>query len=139
MQPRALITAAVVVLLAAAIAGAGICLRHASAPRIVALTFAPDGTELRVVQSHTVGIEFRTEVYYRRPNGPWGWFYYDEDDWYWGQGRAEVDTEAKRISLYRGECLTATFDWESERYRLVRPNCAYRECIGAQFSKSPPL
>jgi hypothetical protein len=52
-----------------------------------------------------------TEVFYRRPGRPWGRFFYDADDDYWGLGRTEVDTEAKRFSVYRDELLTITFDW----------------------------
>lgn len=113
---------------------------HIRPPRVVARAFAPDGTELRVVQTCNWSAEpFTTAVYYRRSGGAWGWFYYDHQDLYWHRGRAEVDPQSKRISVFRGRRVVVTFDWESERFRLLREGCQPREYVGAQEWTSPPL
>ena len=68
----------------------------------------------------------------RKPGGQWGWFYYDHEDWYWGHGRSEVDTTEKRINIYRNGRVTVTFEWESERFRLLRTDFPQRTLTGAQ-------
>jgi hypothetical protein len=75
---------------------------------------------------------FTTSCYYRKPGRRWGWFYYDHEDWYWGHGRTEVDTVAKRISVFRGGHVTVTFDWEPERFRLLRTDFPQREFTAPQ-------
>jgi hypothetical protein len=106
---------------------------HIDGPRVVARAVAPEGTEFCVVQTCNWDLEFfTTSCYYRKPGAQWGWFYYDHEDWYWGYARAEVDTLAKRISIYRGGSVTVTFDWESERFRLLRTDFPQREFTGAQ-------
>jgi hypothetical protein len=108
-------------------------IRHINGPRVVARAVAPDGTEFCVVQTcNWNGEPFTTSCYYRKPGGNWGWFYYDHEDWYWGRGRTEVDPVAKRIAIYRDGRVTVTFDWESERFRLLRTDFPQREFIGAQ-------
>ena len=115
------------------IAAVGLCLWHINGPRIVARAVAPDGTEFCVVQTCNWDLEFfTTSCYYRKPGGEWGWFYYDHEDWYWGRGRAVVDAAAKNIRVYRGGRVTVTFDWESERFRLLRTDFPQREFTGAQ-------
>lgn len=124
----------------ASIAMLGLFLWHIRKPRIVARAVTPDGVELRVIQGCNWDPEgFYTSVYYRKPGSPWGWFYYDHQDIYWGSGRAEVNPQAKRITIYRAGRVTATFDWETERFVLLRQDCAPRESIGAQGCASPPL
>ncbi len=125
-----IIVASIGVVLAAA---AVLFVRHIDDPRVVARAVAPDGTEFCVVQTCNWDFEFfTTSCYYRKAGGQWGWFYYDHQDWYWGRGRAEVDTVANRISIYRGGRLTVTFDWESERFRLLRDGFPRRDFTGAQ-------
>jgi hypothetical protein len=115
------------------IAVAALSIWHINGPRVVARTVAPDGTEFCVVQTCNWDLEFfTTSCYYRKPGGQWGWFYYDHQDWYWGRGRAEVDSVAKRISIYRNQRVTVTFEWESERFRLLRSDFPQRELIKAQ-------
>jgi hypothetical protein len=111
MSRRLILICPATLLLDAGAVGAFAFLRHVCTPHVVTRGFAPDGTELRVVQRWDGGWEFVTEVFYRRPGRPWGRFFYDADDDYWGLGRTEVDTEAKRFSVYRDELLTITFDW----------------------------
>ena len=115
---------------------------HVRNPRTVVAAVAPNGMVLRVVQTCNWSAEpFTTAVYYHRPDGErWGWFYYDHQDDYWGAGHAEIDAPQKRIRVYRGQRLTATFAWESERFVLLREGCAPRESIGAQeWVSSPPF
>lgn len=113
---------------------------HISKPRIVAAATAPDRTELRVVQTCNWDPEgFTTAVYYLRPGKTWGWFDHDHQDDYWGHGKAEVDMASKRIKIFRGKHLTATFEWETERFWLLREGM--RQPIissGAQAWASPP-
>ncbi len=112
-------------------------LKHISVPRIVASAIAPDGTELRVVQTCNWSLEpFTTEVYYRKPGGQLGWFYYDHEDLYWGSGAAELDLAAKRINIKRGGNITATFAWDTETFELRRLN---RTMVGAQDWQAPPV
>jgi hypothetical protein len=107
--------------------------RHIDGPRVVARAVAPDGTEFCVVQKCNWDLEFfTTSCFYRKPGGRWGRFYYDHEDWYWGCGRAEVDSAAKRISIIRDERVTVTFDWESERFRLLRTDFPHRQFTGPQ-------
>ena len=111
-------------------------IRH---PRIVASAVAPDGTELRVVQTCNWSAEpFTTEVFYRKPGGPWGWFDYDHEDGYWLGGEAEVDAGAKRINIKRGQEITATFEWETEAFELRRRDMPHRRIVGAQEWRDPP-
>ena len=125
-----IIAVGIIILLVAAIA---LFIRHIDGPRIVARAIAPDGTEVCVVQTCNWDLEFfTTSCYYRRPGGQWGWCYYDHEDWYWGRGLAVVDTAARRISIYRRGQVTVTFDWESERFRLLRADFPHREFTGAQ-------
>ena len=107
---------------------------HINGPRVVARAVAPGGTEFCVVQTCNWDLEFfTTSCYYRKPGGQWGWFYYDHEDWYWGHGRAEVDPVAKRISIYRDGRVTVTFEWESERFCLLRTDFPHRAFTGAQL------
>ena len=111
-------------------------IRH---PRVVASAVAPDGTELRVVQTCNWSAEpFTTSVYYRKRGGKWGWFYYDHEDGYWWRGLAEIDAYAKRINIRRGREITATFEWETETFELRRWDVPHRRIVGAQEWLDPP-
>jgi hypothetical protein len=124
------VAAGIGILLVAAVV---LFIRHIDGPRVVASAIAPDGTEFCVVQTCNWDLEFfTTSCYYRKPGGQWGWFYYDHEDWYWGSGRAEVDNVFKRISIIRDGRVTVTFDWQSERFRLLRGDFPQREFAGAQ-------
>src|SRR5688500_6286331 len=104
-------------------------------PRIVASAVAPDGTELRVVQTCNWST---TEVYYRKPGGRWGWFYYDHEDGYRDSGKAEVDAAAQRSHIKRGGRITAAFEWESEAFHLMRSDMPHRTSLGADAWRAPP-
>jgi hypothetical protein len=107
--------------------------RHINGPRIIARTVAPDGTEFCVLQTCNWGGEpFTTSCYYRKLGGRWGWFYYDHEDWYWDRGTTQIDESAKRISVIRDGKPTATFDWDSETFRLLQGNTVRAETVGAQ-------
>jgi len=107
--------------------------RHINGPRLVAYAKAPDGTEFCIVQKCNWDLEFfTTSCYYRKPGGPWGWYYFDHEDWYWGHGRSEVDAAAKQIRIYRGRGLVTSFDWETETFQLLRTDFPHRKFVGAQ-------
>src|SRR5207249_2819322 len=66
-------------------------IKHINGPRVVARAVAPDGTEMCIVQKCNWGGEpFTTSFYYRKPGGPWGWFYYDQQDRYWGVRHRQI-------------------------------------------------
>ena len=116
----------------ALVAVAPLVIRRMSEPRVIARAVAPDGTEFCVVQKFNWSPEmFTTSCYYRKPGGLWGWLYFDHQDSYWDRGRAVVDPAAKRVNLHRGGALVATFDWETEKYRLLRRSGGQNESIGA--------
>jgi hypothetical protein len=105
--------------------------RHLNSARIVAEAMAPNGVEFIVVQKCNWGWEmFTTSCYYRKPGGPWGWFYYDHEDSYWGSAKVETDTGNQEIRVYRGGKLAASFNWKTETFTLVR---SPRTLVGAQY------
>ena len=115
------------------IAAVALFMWHINGPRVVARAIAPDSTESCVVQTCNWDLEFfTTSCDYRKPGGQWGWFYCDHEDWYWRRGRAEVDAVTRHIRIYRGGRVAATFEWESERFRLLRADFPQREFTGAQ-------
>jgi len=127
-------TQIILIVIAIAVVVMGVLLvRHIDGPRVVARAVAPDGTEFCVVQKCNWEFEFfTTSCFYRKPGGRWGWFYYDHEDWYWGRGRTEIDGVTKRINIIRDGHVTVTFDWESERFRLLRTDFPHRELTGPQ-------
>ena len=105
-------------------------IKHINGPRVVARAVAPDGTEMCIVQKCNWGGEpFTTSFYYRKPGGPWGWFYYDHQDWYWGAATLSLDTNAGLATFYRKKKPAVTFAWNTEIYTLIRWN---RTMTGAQ-------
>jgi hypothetical protein len=63
-------------------------------PRVVVRTTVPNVVEFCVVQKFS-GEPFNTSCYYRKPGGAWGWFYYDHEDDYWGQGRSRSGSRSQ--------------------------------------------
>src|SRR5687767_13790061 len=115
------------------VAGIALAFRHLNRPRIVAHAVAPDGSEFCVVQRcNWSGEPFTTSCFSKTPDGRWGWYYYDHEDWYWAFGRAEVNPAAKRISVYRGDNVTATYDWESKTFQLLRSDFPHRQLTEPQ-------
>lgn len=109
------------------------CLFLYGRTRIVARTVAPNGVELCVTQYG--GVEgYYTSVYYRRPGSPWGWFYYDHQDLYWGTARVETDAARSLITVFRNGRPALTFDYDTETYTLLRWS---RTITGAQEWKPP--
>jgi hypothetical protein len=98
--------------------------RHVRSQRILARAVAPNGIEFVVLQRWNPHVEwfepFRTSCYYRRPGGPWGWFYYDHEDSYWGHAKAVIDPGEKKIKIYRGKDVTVAFNWENEEYAVFK-------------------
>lgn len=105
--------------------------RRLTGQRIVERATAPDGAEFCVPQRPSRE-GCTTSIYYRKPGRPWGWFSYDHQDARWGGGELKVDRQTGQIELYRGSRIVATFEWESERFRLLRSDFPHREFIGAQ-------
>lgn len=88
-----------------------------SRPRVVARAVAPNGIEFCMVQR--LGEPFTTSAYYRKPGGPWRGFYYDHEDDFWTGGPVEIDSAEKRLKVFRGAKLTASFHWEKEEFYHV--------------------
>ena len=109
-----------------------VAVRHIKNPRVVTRAVAPNGIEFLILQ--TLGEPFNTSAHYRKPGGPWGWFYYDHEDWYWGKGRAVVDLKEKLIKVYRGREVVATFAWETETFT---GGVFKRKTVGAQTWSAP--
>jgi hypothetical protein len=96
---------------------------QALSPRIVARVVTPDGVEACVLQKFNwSGEPFTTGFVFRKPGGPWKWFYYDHQDWYWGTARVVLDASSNMLVVYRGKDRAITFDWDKELYTLHRRN-----------------
>ena len=66
---------------------------HIDKPRVVVQGMAPDGTDMCIVRQFNRGAEpFPTSFVYKKPGGPWGRFYFDHQDWYWGRGSIVIST-----------------------------------------------
>jgi hypothetical protein len=73
-----------------------------------------------IVQQCNWGPEaFTTSFVYRRPGKPWGWYYYDHEDWYWRSGTVTLDTNASTATFSRDGKATIRFDWETETYHRL--------------------
>jgi len=104
--------------------------RHVSVPRVVGRAVAPDGTEMCIVQQCNWEAEpFTTSFVYRKPGADWGWFYFDHQDWYWGESRPSLDISNQVAVFYRGGSPAVTFAWDTETYTLHR---WHRTLTGAQ-------
>jgi hypothetical protein len=113
-------------------------LAHALSPRIVAHAVTPDGVEACVLQKFNGGGEpFTTSFVFRKPGGPWKWFYYDHQDWYWGSGRVALDTTSNIIVIFRGKDPAITFDWNQELYTLHRRHQQMRDPSSKPTDWSP--
>ena len=98
-------------------------LAQALSPRIVARVVTPDGVEACVLQKcNFSGEPFTTSFVFHKPGGPWKWFYYDHQDWYWGSASVALDTTSNIMVVYRGKYRAITFDWNNELYTLHRRN-----------------
>ena len=120
-----LITLAIV-----AVVASGLLLHRITPPRVIGRAVAPDGTEMCIVQQFNWSAEFFTTSFvYRRPGQPWGWFYYDHQDGYWGSSRASLDPKTQVAVFYRRGAPAITFRWDTETYTMHRWN---RTMTGAQ-------
>ena len=109
------------VLGAALLAGFVFSIRHVNGPRVVASAVAPNGTEIRVIQKcNWSGEPFTTWVTSHKSDGTSGWHYYDHQDDYWGRGRAILDERRHLISIVRDGAVTATFDYVTDTFTLLR-------------------
>jgi hypothetical protein len=125
----------IAVSMALVLLGGVLFVRHISKPRVVGRAMAPDGTEMCVVQQCNWDAEpFTTSFVYRRPGGPWGWFYFDHQDLYWGKSRVSLDTNKGVAVFYRGNSPAVTFAWATETYTMHR---WARTMTGAQWQLPP--
>ena len=100
-----------------------VAVRYIRSTRIVAHITAPNGVEFCIVQRFTTdGPFFNTSAYYRWPGGLWGRHYYDHEDLYWRKGRSAIDEKSGLIKVYRGNELTATFNYRTEAFTIIRWN-----------------
>jgi hypothetical protein len=110
-------------------------------PRIIGRAVAPNGIEFIVFQRYDPHVEpfepFRTTCYYRRPGGPWGWFYFDHEDSYWRRAEMVIDTHAKQIKVFRRHSLVVTFGWENEEYNGFKNGKFIGRSLGAEGWKPP--
>ena len=106
--------------------------RQPCSVRVIGYAKSSDGVELCVVQEP--GDLLETSVYYREPNGTWGWFYYDHADGYWSKAEIVVDESKQRMTILRRKEPVAYFDWRTEVFRLDRTGASHR---GAQFWMPP--
>jgi hypothetical protein len=98
-------------------------LAQALSPRIVARVVTPDGVEACLLQKFNYsGEPFTTSFVFHKPGGPWKWFYYDHQDWYWGSAHVVLNTTSNEMVIYRGKDRAITFDWNKELYTLHRRN-----------------
>jgi len=127
MNRRKWITLTILVPVAIAI-GAGVI--HLSGPRVVIHAVSPGGVEMWIIQRFNWSPDlFTTAFWYHKPGKPWGWFYYDHEDWFWTTSKASVEMEETTAVFYRDGKPAVTFDWAAERYTLHRFN---RTLTGAQ-------
>ena len=111
----------IVAAIAALVFGSALIIRHLSSSRIVGRAGTPAGVELCVVQKCNWDAEpFTTAFVYRKPGGPWNWFYYDHEDWYWGHARIVLDTNSTVAKIFRRDTKAITFDWATETYTMHR-------------------
>ena len=103
---------------------------HFGGPRVVIHAVSPGGVEMCIIQRFSWGPDlFTTSFWYHKPGQPWGWFYYDHEDWLWTRAKASVDMEQTTAVFYRDGKPAVTFDWAAEQYTLHRIN---RTLTGAQ-------
>lgn len=88
----------------------------ATQSRVIASAEHPNGARFRVIQSFNYSPElFTTSIYFDDGDGKWRWYYFDHEDFYWGNASAEivenkfiVVSRSRRIELdtITGECTT---------------------------------
>lgn len=84
--------------------------------RVIASAEHPNGARFRVIQNFNYQPElFTTSVYFDDGDGRWRWYYFDHEDFYWGNATAEIDGDkftvasgSRQIELdaITGECRT---------------------------------
>ena len=112
-------------------------------PHVVARAVAPDGTELRIIQKYEGELHLlNTSIYVRHRGGWWNWFYYDHEDLPWRWGNASVDLSRHLIVVRCEGRVTATYDYGTQDYHLLRADFPQRTVHhGQDFlppGKEPP-
>lgn len=94
---------------------------HINGTRVIADETLPDGTRFIVTQKCNWRAEpFTTACWYKKPGGPWGWYYYDHQDLYWNHAPTHIDSESHILTIHRDGKTTITFNWETETCTLWR-------------------
>ncbi|MBM3839353.1 MAG: hypothetical protein FJ398_15565 [Verrucomicrobia bacterium] len=103
------------------------------APRFVVRTSMTNGLELCVVQRIGGPFSYNTGVFYRKPDGTGGWFYYDHEDNSWRRGRVALDQQSRLATVFREDKPVIVFNWETESCSVR--NHAFQKAAG---HGSPP-
>ena len=85
---------------------------HPWSPRVVAAATAPDGTDIRVVQS-SKGIDWWqfTFAAFRSPGGTWRWRLIDHEDYIWLSGSISLATNSNLVTIFCNGSPIRTIDW----------------------------
>lgn len=90
---------------------------------IIARATTPDGVDLCVTHKSNYSIEpYTVSFYFKRPNQPWGWFYYEHEDTRWFRGSIELNDEGTMAFIKRGRSVVATFDLTTDSFTIKRTN-----------------
>lgn len=97
---------------------------------IIARATAPDGTALCVTHKSNYSMEPYTVGFcFKRPDLPWGRFYFEHEDTRWFRGSIEFDDKGTTALIKRGWRTVATFDLVTDSFTIRRWN---RTIQGAQ-------
>lgn len=88
---------------------------------IIARVTTPDGVELCVTHKSNYSLEpYTVSFYFKRPNQPWGYFYYDHQDTRWHSGSIGLNDDGSKAFINRGKVIVATFDLNTESFKIKR-------------------
>ena len=97
---------------------------------IIARAQTSDGVDLCVLHTSNYSAEpYTIGFYYKKPNHPWGWFYYEHEDTRWFRGNIELNEDESTAYIKRGSTIVATFDLTTDSFTIKRWN---RTLAGAQ-------
>lgn len=93
----------------------------------------PNGLEFYVAQRIEEPFSYNTSVFYRKPDGTGGGFYYNHEDTAWRRGRVVLDQQSRLATVFRENKPVILFHWETESCSVR--NGAFRKGSG---HGSPP-
>jgi len=105
----------------------GITSRHVTSTRTIFAIDLPQNYRIRLIQDFG-GEPFDTQLYVDAGDGRWGFYYYEHEDWYWGEAEAEIHGET--IHIMRGGRPTIRLDTRTGRCVVDRPDGFHREYAG---------